>query len=148
MRYPILQHIMRYLAIPHKKQSRKSFAILPLQVSQGPLNGGCQTGGFPIWTRPSRFVSETGRMRFRRVRFQTLSSVSGGVRVRFRVRFQVVKVPILVTRIAATSNRKSLATALATQKKSLRLRKHLQNCDFIAISAGKACDFNVVIGNR
>ena len=31
----------------------------------------------------------------------------------------------LVTRIAATSNRKSLATAIATQKKSLRLRKHL-----------------------
>ena len=33
-------------------------------------------------------------------------------------------------------------------KKSLRLRRHLYNCDFIAISAGKACDFGIVIGNR
>ena len=34
-------------------------------------------------------------------------------------------VSVLVTRIAPTANRKSLATAIATQTKSLRLRKHL-----------------------
>ena len=55
----------------------------------------------------------------------------------------------LVTRIAATSNRKSLATAIATQKKKCDSEKHPLalrfHCDF---SAGKACDFEIVIGNR
>ena len=52
-----------------------------------------------------------------------------------------------ITRIAATSNRKSLATVIATQKITATLKTPL-NCDFTAISAGKACDLKIVIGNR
>ena len=37
---------------------------------------GFKRGCFPIWTCPSFFFSETGRIRFRGVRFQTPNSVS------------------------------------------------------------------------
>ena len=49
----------------------------------------------------------------------------------------------LVIRIETTSNRKSLATAIATQKNHCDSENTLRHCDFTAISAGKACDFEI-----
>ena len=54
----------------------------------------------------------------------------------------------LVTRIAATSNRKSLATAIATQRNHCDSENTSNTALTLRFLAGEACDFEIVIANR
>ena len=112
--------------IPRKLRSAHGANFVTLLVRGGfyPCYSGCRWNGMPLseskrsfWR--TVFLPPTENRQFWRKSAKILILRSTPKNKGFCCSIY------LVTRIAATSNRKSLATAIATQKKSLRLQKHL-----------------------